>query len=66
MHDIGAQQENAREFLRPRLNDPKVKEELAGRGFEVVASSPETLAAFLAEQSEIAGRLTRAAGIKPE
>ena len=48
------------------LNDPKVKEELAGRGFEVVASTPEALAAFLAEQSEAAGRLIRAAGIKPE
>jgi tripartite-type tricarboxylate transporter receptor subunit TctC len=48
------------------LNDPKVKEELAGRGFDVVASTPEAFAAFLAEQSEQAGRLTRAAGIKPE
>jgi tripartite-type tricarboxylate transporter receptor subunit TctC len=48
------------------LNDPKVKEELAGRGFEVVASTPEAAAAFLAEQSDAAGRLIRAAGIKPE
>jgi len=48
------------------LNDPKVKEELAGKGFDVVASTPEALAAFLAEQSEIAGRWIRAAGIKPE
>jgi len=48
------------------LNDPKVKEELAGRGFDVVAGSPEALAAFLAEQSDAAGRLIRAAGIKPE
>ena len=48
------------------LNDPKVKEELAGRGFEVVASTPEAAAAFLADQSDAAGRLIRAAGIKPE
>jgi tripartite-type tricarboxylate transporter receptor subunit TctC len=48
------------------LGDPKVKEELAGRGFEVVASTPEAFAAFLAEQSEAAGRLVRGAGIKPE
>jgi len=48
------------------LGDPKVKEELAGKGFDVVASSPEALASFLAEQSDAAGRLVRAAGIKPE
>jgi tripartite-type tricarboxylate transporter receptor subunit TctC len=48
------------------LNDPKVKEELAAKGFTVVASTPETFAAFLVEQSETAGRLVRAAGIKPE
>jgi tripartite-type tricarboxylate transporter receptor subunit TctC len=48
------------------LNDPKVRDELAGRGFDVVASSPEVFATFLAEQSETAGRLVRAAGIKPE
>jgi tripartite-type tricarboxylate transporter receptor subunit TctC len=48
------------------LNDPKIKEELAGKGFDVVASTPDAFGAFLREQSNGAGRLVRDAGIKPE
>lgn len=48
------------------LNDPKTREEMAGKGFEVVGSAPDVFAAFLREQSEAGGRLVRAAGIKPE
>ena len=48
------------------LNDPKVREDFAAKGFSVVAGTPEHFAAFLAEQSETAGRLARSAGIKPE
>ena len=48
------------------LGDPKVKEQLANRGFDVAASTPEAFAAFLQAESGAAGRLVRSAGIKPE
>ena len=48
------------------LGDPKVKEQLANRSFDVTASTPEAFAAFLQVESESAGRLVRGAGIKPE
>jgi tripartite-type tricarboxylate transporter receptor subunit TctC len=48
------------------LADPQVKERLASRGFQIVGSSPESFAAFLRQESDLAGRLVRDAGIKPE
>lgn len=48
------------------LSDAKVKEQLANRGFDVTASTPEAFATFLQVESEFAGRLVRSAGIKPE
>lgn len=48
------------------LADEKVREQLVNRGFDIVGSTPEAFAAFLREQSEAAGKLVRAAGIKPE
>ena len=48
------------------LADGKVKEQLAIRGFDVVASTPKAFAEFLQEESDHAGPLVRAAGIKPE
>jgi tripartite-type tricarboxylate transporter receptor subunit TctC len=48
------------------LADEKVKAALTGRGFDVVASTPEAFAAFLRKESDTAGRLVREAGIKPE
>jgi len=48
------------------LADAKVKEQLTNRGFDVVASTPEAFAAFLRQESELAGRLVRNAGINPE
>lgn len=54
-----------REIART-LADPQVKERLASRGFQIVGSSPESFAAFLRQESDLAGRLVRDAGIKPE
>jgi len=54
-----------REVVRA-LADATVKEQLVSRGFDIVASSPEAFAAFLRQESEVAGRLVRYAGIKPE
>ncbi len=54
-----------REAVRT-LQDPKVKENLVNRGMEVVGSAPEGFAAFLKQESEAAGRLIKAAGIKIE
>jgi len=54
-----------RETLRT-LKDPKVSENLAARGMEVVGSAPEAFAAFLRQESEASGRLIKAAGIKVE
>jgi tripartite-type tricarboxylate transporter receptor subunit TctC len=48
------------------LNDPKVKETLVTRGFDVTASTPEAFAAFLRQESQTAAGLVRDAGIKPE
>lgn len=48
------------------LADATVKAALTGRGFDVVASTPEAFAAFLRQESDTAGRLVREAGIKPE
>jgi tripartite-type tricarboxylate transporter receptor subunit TctC len=48
------------------LGDAQVKERLVGRGFDITASSPESFAAFLRQESDISGRLVRDAGIKPE
>ena len=48
------------------LADAKVKEQLVNRGFDVTGSTPEAFAAFLREESVVAGRLVRNAGIKPE
>jgi len=54
-----------REVVRT-LADATVKEQLVSRGFDVAASSPDAFAAFLRQESDIAGRLVREAGIKPE
>jgi tripartite-type tricarboxylate transporter receptor subunit TctC len=54
-----------REIART-LADPQVKERLASRGFNIVGSSPESFAAFLRQESDLAGRLVRDAGIKAE
>jgi tripartite-type tricarboxylate transporter receptor subunit TctC len=48
------------------LGDPKVKEQLANRGFDVAAGTPEAFTAFLQAESASAGRLVQRAGIKPE
>ena len=48
------------------LADANVKAALTGRGFDVVASTPEAFAAFLRQESDTTGRLVREAGIKPE
>jgi len=48
------------------LADAKVKAALTGRGFDIVASTPEAFAAFLRQESDTTGRLVREAGIKPE
>ena len=48
------------------LNDPKVKETLTTRGFDVTASTPEAFAAFLKQESQTSATLVRDAGIKPE
>jgi tripartite-type tricarboxylate transporter receptor subunit TctC len=48
------------------LGDAQVKERLVSRGFEIAASSPESFAEFLRQESDISGRLVRDAGIKPE
>ncbi len=48
------------------LADANVKAALTGRGFDIVASTPEAFAAFLRQESDTAGRLVREAGIKPE
>ncbi|MBC5765936.1 Bug family tripartite tricarboxylate transporter substrate binding protein [Ramlibacter albus] len=48
------------------LNDDKVREQFAARGFEVVGSAPEAFAAFLNEQSDANGRIVRKLGIKGE
>ncbi len=48
------------------LNDPKVRQALTSRGFDITASSPEFFAAFLQQESELSGSLVRDAGIKPE
>jgi hypothetical protein len=47
-------------------NDGEVMERLIGRGFHVAAASPEDFASFLRQEPEVAGRLVREAGIKPE
>ena len=47
-------------------SDSQVKERLVSRGFNIAASSPESFAAFLRQESDISGRLVRDAGIKPE
>src|SRR5439155_6862487 len=54
-----------REVVRT-LADATVKEQLVGRGFDIAASSPEAFTAFLRQESEVAGRLVRYAGITPE
>jgi len=48
------------------LNDPKVKETLVTRGFDVTASTPEAFATFLRQESQTSASLVRDAGIKPE
>ena len=48
------------------LSDPAVKPGLVNRGFSIAASAPEDFASFLRQESEVAGRLIREAGIKPE
>lgn len=48
------------------LADAAVKEQLVSRGFDIAAGSPETFAAFLRQESDVAGRLVRDAEIKPE
>jgi tripartite-type tricarboxylate transporter receptor subunit TctC len=48
------------------LNDATVKGQLVSRGFDIAASSPEAFAAFLRQEADVAGRLVRYAGIKPE
>lgn len=48
------------------LADATVKEQLVSRGFDIAASSPEAFAAFLRQESDVAGRLVRDAEIKPE
>jgi tripartite-type tricarboxylate transporter receptor subunit TctC len=48
------------------LADPQVNERLASRGLHIVGSSPGAFAAFLRQESDLAGRLVRDAGIKPE
>ena len=48
------------------LGDSQIKERLISRGFNIVASSSESFAAFLRQESDISGRLVRDAGIKPE
>lgn len=48
------------------LNDPKVREQLSARGFDVVAGSPRDFAGFLARESDTAGRVIRTHGIKAD
>ncbi|HXM83212.1 MAG TPA: hypothetical protein VN929_14965 [Burkholderiales bacterium] len=48
------------------LADAEVKERLTARGFDIVASSPEALAAFLKVESEASGRLIRQGKISAE
>jgi tripartite-type tricarboxylate transporter receptor subunit TctC len=48
------------------LTDASVKEPLAGRGFEIVASSAEAFSQFLAQESEAARNLVTRAGIRAE
>jgi tripartite-type tricarboxylate transporter receptor subunit TctC len=48
------------------LADAEVKERLTARGFDIVASSPQALAAFLRVESEASGRLIRQAKITAE
>jgi tripartite-type tricarboxylate transporter receptor subunit TctC len=48
------------------LAEATVKEQLVSRGFDIVASTPDAFAAFLTQESDVAGRLVRDAGIKPE
>jgi len=45
---------------------PDVKERLPALGFEVVASTPEEFAHRIKAETEIWGKVIRAANIKPE
>ena len=48
------------------LTDTKVKEQLASRGFEVTASTPEIFSEFLRKESDSAARLVRIGGVKAD
>jgi tripartite-type tricarboxylate transporter receptor subunit TctC len=48
------------------LADSEVNERLVSRGFRVSAGTPDAFAAFLERESEAAGRLVKAANIKPQ
>jgi len=48
------------------LIDTKVREQLASRGFDVTASTPEVFSEFLRKESDSAARLVRIGGVKAE
>jgi tripartite-type tricarboxylate transporter receptor subunit TctC len=52
--------------LRRIISDPKVKERLAGLGFDAFASTPEELDAFVREDLAKWTKWVREAGIEPE
>lgn len=45
------------------LADPRMKEQLLGRGFEVAAGTPEAFAEFLKQESDASARLVKAGNI---
>jgi tripartite-type tricarboxylate transporter receptor subunit TctC len=54
------------ETIQKILNDPPVKEKLAGLGLVVARVSPAELAAIIKEGLEVRGALVKAANIQPE
>ena len=48
------------------LTDTRVREQLASRGFDVTASTPDFFSEYLRQESDSAARLIRITGIKAE
>lgn len=54
------------EAFRSVLAEPAIRERLAGQGVDIVASSPEALATFLAREIPKWAAVVKAAGLRPE
>ena len=54
------------EAFRGVLSEPAVRDRLSGQGVDIVAGTPEVLAAFLAREIPKWAAVVKAAGLRPE